>query len=67
MSQLLEFFGMTPTVPSEYLNSEGGNEGKTQAQPMWLCKSCHNPTEWIEAEERWQCPSHPKASTFEKS
>ena len=66
ISQLLEFFGMTPNVPSEYLSNGEAKDLEGSLQSKWLCKACHNPTEWIEAEQRWRCPHHPKASVFEE-
>ena len=62
-SQFLEFFGMTPSVPSEYLTRiEKNDEGQ---RIVWRCQACHNPTRWEEKEERWRCPSHPQAKVFE--
>ena len=63
-SQFLEFFGMTPNVPSEYLTRHEQDEERDQI--VWRCKSCHNPAKWNAKEERWFCPHHPQAEIVDR-
>ena len=63
-SQFLEFFGMTPSVPSEYLTRMDQDEESNQV--IWRCKSCHNPAKWDAKEERWFCPHHPQADIVDQ-
>lgn len=63
-SQFLEFFGMTPSLPSEYLTrNETDSVEKTV---VWRCRSCHNPAKWLAKEERWHCPNHPNADIVDQ-
>ena len=64
-SQFLElFFGMTPSVPSEYLTRQ---EVRSTEKPVtWRCKACHNPAKWHAKEERWYCPNHPHADIVDQ-
>ena len=64
LSQFLEFFGMTPSVPSEYLTSHEPSQ-KKEVQKLWRCKSCQNPVQWRAKEERWQCKDHPQAEVVD--
>lgn len=63
-SQFLEFFGMTPSVPSEYLTRT--NQDEMPDQVTWRCKSCHNPAKWDAKEKRWFCPHHPQADIVDQ-
>ena len=64
-SQFLEFFGMTPSLPSEYLNSESNHHSSSDEVVVWRCKSCHNPAHWKEEQQRWQCKNHPQAQVVD--
>ena len=62
-SQLLELFGITPSIPSEYL-SQNDHTG-SEVVNVWRCRACHNPAKWIIKEERWRCPNHPQADVVD--
>ena len=63
-SQFLEFLGMTPSAPSEYLTrTEAYSKEKAV---IWRCRACHNPARWMAKEERWRCPNHPNADIVDQ-
>lgn len=66
-AQLLEMFGMTPTVQSGPSGARGVEQRERELPPLSpLCKSCHNSARWDESQNRWRCPHHPHASLIEQ-
>lgn len=66
-AQLLEFFGMTPTVQSGPTGVKRDSEVRSDpSPPKPRCRACYNPATWIDSESRWSCQDHPQAEIMEE-